>query len=195
MVIISSNGTSQRQGWWERSIFRDCRYNPARRKAPGELPADRPLSIRIMLESNTRHLEASTAEDVPPRSWACIVAAAEAMSAHLFSNGSVALRVVSDPEIRALNKQFRSTDRVTDVLSFPNGAGQGGDIALSWDTTLRQAVANGNQPEEEACALIAHGLLHLAGYDHDTDESDARMQAATIDLLRHAQIEVSTFGH
>jgi probable rRNA maturation factor len=150
-----------------------------------------------MLESTSRHLEASSAEDLPPRSWSRIVAAAESMAAQLFPNGSVALRVVGDGEIRGLNKKYRDVDAATDVLSFPDedGGAHIGDIALSWDTTLRQAQANGNAPEDEAIALIAHGLLHLAGHDHDTDTADARMHAATLELLRSVSVEVGSFGH
>jgi rRNA maturation RNase YbeY len=150
-----------------------------------------------MLESTTRHLEASSAEDVPPRSWGRITLAAETMAARLFPDGVVALRVVSDTEIRALNRSFRNIDAATDVLSFPAEAGAAhvGDLALSWDTTLHQAHANCNDPEDEAIALVAHGLLHLAGYDHDNDLSEAAMHAATLELLRLVEIEVSTFGH
>ena len=149
-----------------------------------------------MLESTTRHLEASSAEDVPPRSWERIASAAEAMAARLFPEGSVALRAVSDAEICAMNRQYRGIDQATDVLSFQSQApGHVGDIAISWDTTQRQATVNGNSPEDEAIALIAHGLLHLAGHDHDTDTADARMHAATLKLLRSVDAKVETFGH
>jgi probable rRNA maturation factor len=149
-----------------------------------------------MLESTTRHLEAVSAEDVPPRSWERIASAAEAMAARLFPEGSVALRAVSDTEIRRLNREFRGLDTATDVLSFPSGEiAYKGDIALSWETTQRQASVNGNAPEEEAIALIAHGLLHLAGFSHDSEAEDMKMHAATLDLLKHVGIQLETFGH
>lgn len=153
----------------------------------------RPAFHSPMLESTSRHLEASSAEDVPPRSWERIVSAAETMAARLFPEGSVSLRLVSDTTIRNLNRDFREIDKPTDVLSFPGG--NGGDIAVSWPTTLRQAAENGNTPEDESIALIAHGLLHLAGYDHDSDAAEQRMQAATRELLSHVHLEVATFGH
>jgi probable rRNA maturation factor len=149
-----------------------------------------------MLESTTRHLEASSAEDVPPRSWERIVSAAETMAARLFPDGTAGLRAVSDAEIRELNLRFRGLDQATDVLSFPaDVSAHAGDIALSWETTLLQAQANGNSPEDEAIALVAHGLLHLAGYDHESDVADARMHAATLELLRLVNIKVKHFGH
>jgi rRNA maturation RNase YbeY len=149
-----------------------------------------------MLESTTRHLEATTTEDVPPLSWERITFAAEVMAARLFPEGSVALRAVSDAEIRELNRTFREVDSATDILSFPNAnSGHAGDLALSWETTRRQAETNRNSPEQEAIALIAHGLLHLAGYDHDTDAGDTQMHAATLELLSHAGVQVETFGH
>jgi probable rRNA maturation factor len=149
-----------------------------------------------MMESITRHLEASSDADVPPRSWSRIVDAAEALAAHLFPAGTVALRVMDDAAIRTLNRDFRNVDAATDVLSFPaHSAGHVGDLALSWETTLRQAAANGNTPEDEAVALLAHGLLHLAAYDHDTDAAEARMHARTLELLRLVNVEVDSFGH
>ena len=155
-----------------------------------------PAFHSTMLESTTRHLEASSGEDVPARSWERIASAAEAMAARLFPESRVALRAVSDAEIRSLNRRFRAVDQVTDVLSFPaSDLSHAGDVAFSWDTAKRQAVANGNSPEDEAIALIAHGLLHLAGYEHETDADDACMHAATLDLLKHANVKVTTFGH
>src|SRR4051812_43885563 len=163
-----------------------------------------------MLESTTRHLEATSTEDVPPRSWERIASAAEAMAARLFPEGSVALRAVSDTEIRELNARYRGVDEATDVLSFPadlewtserpGGGGSQpanhvGDLAISWDALQRQARANGNEPEEEAIALIAHGMLHLAGYDHETEAEDARMHSATLKLLRHVGVTAEIFGH
>src|SRR5688500_8646862 len=107
-----------------------------------------------MLESTSRHLEASSAEDVPPRSWERIVSPAEALAARLLPAGRLALRLVSDGHVRDLNGRYRGVDKVTDVLSFPAGPAQFhvGDIAVSWATTARQAAGNGNSPEAEAIA-------------------------------------------
>lgn len=121
------------------------------------------------------------------------------MTQQLFPRGRVGLRILDDPAIAVLNQRFRAVDTPTDVLSFPAEPGSPeahvGDIALSWPTALRQAAANGNAPLDEALALVAHGLLHLAGHTHDSAADDAAMHAATLDLLAAANTEVTTFGH
>ena len=90
------------------------------------------------------------------------------------ADSSVTIAFVSDRRIRGLNKQFRGFDRPTDVLSFPSGdqSGNLGDIAISTETALRQAKENGLSLNEEIAQLILHGLLHLSGYDHETDNGE-----------------------
>jgi len=107
------------------------------------------------------------------------------------------LRLLDAAAIRALNRAYRGVDQATDVLSFPSGENKGfsGDIALNWEAVLSQAHANGNTPEAEAVALIAHGLLHLAGWDHQTDASARRMDIKTRELCSTVKIEVKCFGH
>ena len=80
---------------------------------------------------------------------------------------------VSDKAIRDLNRQFRGIDKATDVLSFPaDEIDNLGDIAISVDTAARQAKENGLTFDEEVAQLILHGLLHLSGYDHETDNGE-----------------------
>jgi probable rRNA maturation factor len=144
-------------------------------------------------------IEASADQDVPPRSWDTLCAAAMVIARSVFPHGTIALRIVTRDEIRQLNRMHRSTDCVTDVLSFPAGNdslhSHRGDIALCWPAVEHQAAENGNSEEAEAIALIAHGLLHLAGHDHDSDEADALMTELTVKLCREAGIEVQHFGH
>jgi probable rRNA maturation factor len=88
--------------------------------------------------------------------------------------GQVSVLLTTDAAIRRLNRQFRGKDKATDVLSFPAG-GVGaeeiaGDLAISVPTARRQAVEQGHPLSTEIKVLILHGLLHLAGYDHETDE-------------------------
>jgi probable rRNA maturation factor len=91
-------------------------------------------------------------------------------------DGSTAtIAFVSDKAIRELNRQFRGVDKATDVLSFPAGETEElnlGDIAISVDTAARQAKENGFTFDEEVAQLILHGLLHLSGYDHETDNGE-----------------------
>ena len=86
---------------------------------------------------------------------------------------SATIAFVSDKNIHKLNKQFRNVDKPTDVLSFPAGEETNlGDIAISVETAAMQAKENGLSFETEIAQLILHGLLHLCGYDHETDNGE-----------------------
>jgi probable rRNA maturation factor len=90
------------------------------------------------------------------------------------SGSSVTIAFVSDSRIRTLNRTFRGVNKATDVLSFPNAPQLGdlGDIAISVETAARQAKENGLTLNGEIAQLILHGLLHLIGYDHETDNGE-----------------------
>jgi probable rRNA maturation factor len=83
----------------------------------------------------------------------------------------VAVCLVSDAEIARLNRKYRGKSGATDVLSFP-GDRTGGDIAISPAAARRNARALGRSVPEELRVLILHGVLHLAGYDHETDQGE-----------------------
>jgi len=87
--------------------------------------------------------------------------------------------IVSDRRMRRLNRDFRGIDRTTDVLSFTFEDDQPGDmqdhlgdIAISAETAERQATENGLEMETEHMQLILHGVLHLSGFDHETDDGE-----------------------
>lgn len=90
--------------------------------------------------------------------------------------GQVTVLLTTDKAIRTLNRRFRGKNKPTDVLSFPaEGPGAkeeniAGDLAISVPTAARQAAAQEHSLATEIKVLILHGLLHLAGYDHETDE-------------------------
>jgi probable rRNA maturation factor len=85
-------------------------------------------------------------------------------------NGEVAVLLTNNREMRTLNRQFRRKDKATDVLSFPSGDnGSGGDIAISLDIAAENAARLGHPLATEIKVLMVHGMLHLAGYDHETD--------------------------
>jgi probable rRNA maturation factor len=90
------------------------------------------------------------------------------------SESSVTVAFVSDKNIRELNRQFRRIDKATDVLSFPSDSrdGEMGDIAISIETAARQAKQSGLTLDGEIAQLLLHGLLHLSGYDHETDNGE-----------------------
>ena len=95
-------------------------------------------------------------------------------SAPVSARGDVSIAVVSDRRMRALNRQFRGQDMTTDVLSFPATQMPGvsvflGDIVIASGVARRQARDAGHPVATELKVLALHGLLHLLGYDHDTD--------------------------
>jgi probable rRNA maturation factor len=101
--------------------------------------------------------------------------AARAIDAIGKKGSSATIAFVSDKTIRQLNRRFRGIDRATDVLSFPAEDPDKtnlGDIAISVDTAAKQARENGLKFDEEVAQLILHGLLHLSGYDHETDNGE-----------------------
>jgi probable rRNA maturation factor len=79
--------------------------------------------------------------------------------------------IADDTELRRLNKQFRKKDYPTDVLSFPPADPNGslGDVAISWDRARAQAAEHEHAVDDEIRILMLHGVLHLAGMDHEKD--------------------------
>jgi probable rRNA maturation factor len=101
--------------------------------------------------------------------------------------------ITSDRELRELNSQFLGHDYATDVLSFPSNAAEGelGDLAISVERAEAQAQEFGHTRIEEICILMLHGVLHLAGMDHETDNGEmARAERKWRDQLHlpHALI-------
>lgn len=91
-------------------------------------------------------------------------------------SGNVTVLLTGNDEMRRLNRKFRKQDRPTDVLSFPvaaalNGDGAG-DIAISTEMARDQATRRRHSFELELKILLLHGLLHLAGYDHERDQGE-----------------------
>lgn len=132
---------------------------------------------------------------------------AERMLAVLGLEGAeLSIALVDDPTIHALNKAYRKKDKPTDVLSFAQhddalglaqrsqakgaqakkvqGTERGpspglllGDVILSLDTAARQAAERDRSLAAELTTLLAHGVLHLAGFDHRTDDEEREMNA------------------
>ena len=104
---------------------------------------------------------------------------------------SASVLFTSNAEIHALNREWRRRDKPTNVLSFPMLAREEllalaaegppellGDVALAHETCAREAAEKGVPLEHHAMHLIVHGLLHLAGYDHETSEANAEAMEA-----------------
>jgi probable rRNA maturation factor len=124
--------------------------------------------------------------------------AAAALAAELANPRLCAsLLFTSDAEVQVLNREWRGKDKPTNVLSFPMLtraellalAADGppvllGDIALAHETCAREAAEKDVLIENHAAHLVIHGLLHLAGYDHETSPQDAaQMEALEIKAL------------
>ncbi len=96
-----------------------------------------------------------------------------------------------DPTIHALNRDYRRKDKPTDVLAFALREGRDGhlagdvlgDVVVSLDTAARQAREQGKSTRDEVRMLLAHGLLHLLGWDHRTEAEDQKMRAEVDRLL------------
>lgn len=110
---------------------------------------------------------------------------------------SASLLFTVDEEVRVLNREWRTKDTPTNVLSFPmltraellamepqGGPEMLGDIALAFETCTREAAEKGVRLQDHAAHLIVHGLLHLAGHDHEAGEGEAAtMEALEIKAL------------
>jgi len=98
--------------------------------------------------------------------------------------GGVNVLVTSSQELRALNGVFRGKDKATDVLSFPPSLRDGfaGDVAISAQIASHNAKLLGHSAAEEIKILALHGILHLAGYDHESDEGE--MERKEVKLRR-----------
>lgn len=104
--------------------------------------------------------------------------------------GTFSVAFVSDKRMQDLNKMFRGKDSTTDVLSFPHKADEFekdeehflGDVVISVEQAKRQAGENKLSLADEIKQLILHGVLHLCGYDHETD--DGEMNEREIELRK-----------
>ena len=107
------------------------------------------------------------------------------LAAQLVPLLEVSVAFLRDEEMRVLNKQWRKRDTTTDVLTFCAWEGQAmpgeelflGDVGISVDTAARQARVLGHTLLEEVSVLMAHGMAHLLGEDHEAGEIAARRQA------------------
>ena len=126
--------------------------------------------------------EVSRSEPLPkPTSAQTLSRFANRVQRELSIEGEVSICVTSNREMQALNRRFRKKNKPTDVLTFPSASpAAGGDIAISLEIAAANASALGHPLATEVKVLILHGMLHLAGYDHEID--DGEMQAREAEL-------------
>jgi probable rRNA maturation factor len=103
--------------------------------------------------------------------------------------GDVCVRVIDEQESRALNLRYRDHDDPTNVLSFPVKLPPGvetvvlGDLAICAPVVEREAREQRKEPKAHWAHMVVHGMLHLAGYDHEMASDAAAMEALEIELL------------
>ena len=110
--------------------------------------------------------------------WRAIAAAAT-LRAERRRGADLAILLAADARVRALNVTFRGKDQPTNVLSFPAARDDAafGDIALAYSVCAREAAEQGKSLADHLSHLTAHGVLHLFGYDHETDADAEIMEA------------------
>jgi probable rRNA maturation factor len=110
--------------------------------------------------------------------------------------GELAIVLTDDSAIRALNRDWRSKDRATNVLSFRTPEANRvrgtprllGDIVIAYETTEREARAENKSFAHHATHLAVHGFLHLAGYDHAADDEAAAMERLETAILARLDV-------
>jgi probable rRNA maturation factor len=107
---------------------------------------------------------------------------------------TVNVLVTSSAELKSLNRQFRGADKATDVLSFPSLPGErveirrvAGEVAISADIARENAGRLGHSVADEVKILVLHGILHLAGFDHERD--NGQMARKESRLRRQLKLE------
>ena len=112
------------------------------------------------------------------------------------SDGELAVVLTDDAAIRALNRDWRSKDAATNVLSFPAKEARPdrraprllGDIVIAYETVAREAAAEGKPFIHHLAHLAVHGFLHLVGYDHEDNEDADAMEGLEIAILARLDV-------
>ena len=103
---------------------------------------------------------------------------------------TMAVRITGDGELRRLNKTYAGHDAVTDVLSFVGSGEHLGDLAISWETVVRQASEFKQPPMTELALLCVHGMLHLLGWDHAASTERKEMVRLTVAALELSHLRL-----
>jgi probable rRNA maturation factor len=124
----------------------------------------------------------------------CLQASVQESGVDLPEGTEVNLLFCDDERIRGLNREFRGQDKPTNVLSFPGALPLGsahflGDIAIAYETVAREAREQGKTLDHHCRHMIAHGFLHLLGYDHEDDQNAEVMEAVEIRILRRLGVD------
>jgi probable rRNA maturation factor len=132
---------------------------------------------------------------VEDRAWrshrglqASLTRAADAARRSAKLKGDFTILLANDRKLRALNRDFRRKDKPTNVLSFPSDGAYRGDIAIAYGVTKKEARAAGKAFADHASHLVVHGVLHLAGYDHERAGDAKVMEPLEVKILKRLGI-------
>ena|SRR5581483_69763 len=114
--------------------------------------------------------------------------AAQAAAAAARLKGGFTILLANDRKLRVLNRDFRGKDKPTNVLSFPGADGYAGDVALAYGVTKKEAKAAGKTVADHAAHLVVHGVLHLAGHDHQRPKQARVMEGLEVKILERLGI-------
>lgn len=113
-----------------------------------------------------------------------VSAAAAHVRARVPADAELSVALADDATVRNLNRDYRSKDKPTNVLSFPAPHGPLlGDVIIAYETLRREAEEEGVSPRDHLVLLTVHGLLHLLGYDHLTEPEAVEMEAIETAVL------------
>lgn len=152
--------------------------------SPPAMPPRQHLHVDVLVETPGW-------QDVPNVADVIRSAVVAAAGADAAPETEVAVLLADDAAVQTLNRQWRGIDRPTNVLSFPAPQPPGtliqprhlGDIALAYETCCREAEAENKPLRDHLSHLAVHGFLHLAGYDHDTDDDAEDMEQREREVL------------
>ena len=111
------------------------------------------------------------------------------------SDSSINLKILTDEDIKELNKKFRNKNTTTNVLSFSNEdvsksiTGNLGDIAISYEFVKRESKEHKKNFDDHMIHMLVHGVYHILGFDHENDEMADIMEIKEVKLLKKLDIK------
>jgi len=121
------------------------------------------------------------AEDTVRRAVLAVVARADVT---IPADAELSVALADDAMVQRLNREYRAKDKPTNVLSFPAAHGPLlGDVILAFETLVAEAQEEGISPADHLTHLTIHGLLHLLGYDHETEADAVAMESMETSIL------------
>lgn len=126
---------------------------------------------------------------VPDAERLCVESALAVLRA-VAKPAELSIVLSSDADVRVLNRDYRGKDKATNVLSFPSGLSSDlsgtdmlGDVILAFETVSMEADRDGKSLASHLRHLVVHGILHLLGYDHETEEEASEMERREVEIL------------